>query len=89
MEQITDDVIGKVVVGPGGEELGKVKAINDGMAIVEAETNSGRQILESITDGEQLALAPNDMMNVTDKRIYVADEETATGTAPGEDEGRN
>lgn len=91
MEHITDDMVNNIVVGPGGEELGRVKAVEDGKAIVEAGADLGDTMLDAVDEGETHTheISPNDIESVADERIYLHSSEGAGGTAPGEKEGRN
>lgn len=73
MEHITDNIVGKTVVGPGGEEIGKITAVEGDRAILKAQTGIAAEMEEGLTsEGEEtLSVGPNQIETVEDDRIHL------------------
>lgn len=70
MEHITDDVVGKHVIGPDGEDIGKVTAVDDDKAVLKGETGLSASIEAALTDdNDRLALDAEQIESVTDDTI--------------------
>lgn len=71
MEHITDEVVGKHVEGPNGEDLGKVTAVSDGKAILKAETGVSAEIEDGMSrdDQDRLALEAEQIESVGEGTI--------------------
>lgn len=70
MEHITDEVVGKRVEGPNGEDLGKVTAVENDKAILKAETGVSAEIESGISKDE------NDRLSLEADQIETVDDET-------------
>lgn len=70
MEHITDEVVGKHVEGPNGEDLGKVTAVEDDKAILKAKTGVSAEIESGISKDA------DDRLSITADQIAAVDDET-------------
>lgn len=73
MEHITDDIVNKRVVGPNGEDIGKVTAVDDDKAILEAPTGVSASVEDEISraDNDRLALEADQIESVTDEAVHL------------------
>jgi hypothetical protein len=70
MEHITEDVVGKHVVGPSGEDIGKVTAVEDDKAILKGKTGLSATIEAALTDdNDRLALDADQIESVSEDTI--------------------
>jgi hypothetical protein len=70
MEHITDDVVGKHVIGPDGEDIGKVTAVEDDKAVLKGKTGLSASIEATLTDdNDRLALDPEQIESVSDEKL--------------------
>lgn len=73
MQHITDELVGKHVVGPDGERIGKVTGVEDGKAMLKAETGTAVDMGDSLQDeDETLSLTPDQIAEVTDEEVLVS-----------------
>ena len=73
MEHITEDVVGKVVIGPGGEEIGTVTAVEADRAILDAGTGVAADMEAGLADAddESLSITADQIETVGDERIHL------------------
>lgn len=72
MEHITDELVGKHVEGPNGEDIGKVTAVDDDKAILKGETGLSASTESALTDdNDRLALDAEQIETVTDDTIQL------------------
>lgn len=72
MEHITDDIVNKRVIGPNGEDIGKVTAVDSDKAILEAPTGVSASVEEGISrDNDRLALEAEQIETVTDDAVHL------------------
>lgn len=70
MEHITDELVGKHVVGPSGEDIGKVTAVEDDKAVLKGQTGLSATIEAALTDeNDRLALDAEQIESVSDDTI--------------------
>lgn len=81
MEHITSDLIGKRVETYDGDEVGKVTAVEDGKAILDAPMGTAAGLQEYLTsdevasdDEQRLALEPDRIHTVTDEAVTLRGE---------------
>lgn len=75
MAEVTDNVVGKTVVGPDGEAIGRIVDHEDGRALLKAETGVASSMADSLTEDEEgrLAVTADEIVNVTDEEVVVED----------------
>lgn len=68
MEHITDEVVGKHVEGPNGEDIGKITAVEDGRAVLKARTGVSAEIESAISGDadDRLSLSPDQIESIGD-----------------------
>ncbi|MFC4359986.1 hypothetical protein ACFO0N_18720 [Halobium salinum] len=71
MEHITEEVVGKHVEGPNGEDLGKITAVDGGKAILKAKTGVSAEIESGISkdDDDRLTLEAEQIAAVDDETV--------------------
>ncbi len=76
MEHITDDLVGKRVVAPDGQEIGKVTAVDSDKAILKGQTGVAAEMESAISDEEsdRLTVDANQIESVTDDTIQLSDD---------------
>ncbi|KTG09668.1 hypothetical protein AUR64_08470 [Haloprofundus marisrubri] len=75
MEHITEELVGRAVVTPDGAEVGKVTAVEDDKAIVDAETGVAAEMADSVAPGDdRLAIEANQIAAVTDDNVQLVEE---------------
>ncbi|MDS0298121.1 hypothetical protein NDI76_05145 [Halogeometricum sp. S1BR25-6] len=74
MQHITDDIVGKRVVGPDGERIGKVTGVQDGKAMLKAETGVAAEMEDALSgaDDETLSVTADQVVEVTDEEVHVS-----------------
>lgn len=74
MQHITDDIVGKRVVGPDGEQIGKVAGVQDGKAMMKGETGVSADMEDALSgdDDETLSLTADQVVEVTDDEVHVS-----------------
>lgn len=75
MAQITDNVVGKVVVGPDGERIGRISGQENDRALLKSETGVGSSMADSLLEDEEgrLAITADQIANVTQDRVELQD----------------
>ncbi|SFR38269.1 hypothetical protein [Halogeometricum limi] len=73
MQHVTDDVVGKHVVGPNGERIGKVTGVQDGKAMLKGETGVSADMEDAFRndDDEALSVTADQIVEVTDDEVRV------------------
>ncbi|MDS0293500.1 hypothetical protein [Halogeometricum luteum] len=74
MQHITDDIVGKHVVGPDGERIGKVTGVEDGKAMLKGETGVSAEMQDALSgeDDETLSVSADQVVEVTDDEVRVS-----------------
>jgi hypothetical protein len=74
MQHVTDDIVGKHVVGPNGERIGKITGVQDGEAMLKGETGVSADVEDTFqNDGaEGLTVTADQIVEVTDDEVRVA-----------------
>ena len=74
MQHITDDIVGKRVVGPDGEHIGKVTGVQDGKAMLKSETSVAAEMEDALSgaDDETLSVTADQVVEVTDDEVRVS-----------------
>jgi hypothetical protein len=74
MQHVTDDIVGKHVVGPNGERIGKITGVQDGEAMLKGETGVSADVEDAFqNDGaEGLTVTADQIVEVTDDEVRVA-----------------
>lgn len=73
MEHITDEVVGKRVVGPNGEDIGKITAVDANRAILKGETGASTEAEAGMSRDEtdRISLEPDQIESVDDETVRV------------------
>ncbi|ELZ27262.1 hypothetical protein C474_17989 [Halogeometricum pallidum JCM 14848] len=74
MQHITNDIVGKRVVGPDGERIGKVAGVQDGKAMLKGDTGVSADMEDALSgeDDETLSLTADQVVEVTDDEVRVS-----------------
>ncbi|WP_224269941.1 hypothetical protein [Haloprofundus salinisoli] len=75
MEHVTEEAVGKPVVTPGGDEIGRVNAVENDRAVVKPYTGVEADMADSAApEEESLTLDANQIELVTDDYVQLVDE---------------
>ncbi|MUV58072.1 hypothetical protein [Halogeometricum sp. CBA1124] len=73
MQHVTDDIVGKHVVGPNGDRIGKVTGVQDDEAMLKGETGLSAEMEDAFqNDDGALSVAADQIVEVTDDEVRVA-----------------
>ncbi|SFR40852.1 hypothetical protein SAMN04487947_1059 [Halogeometricum rufum] len=74
MQHVTDDIVGKHVVGPNGDRIGKVTGVQDDEAILKGETGLSAEMEDAFQNGDDgaLSVTADQIVEVTDDEVRVA-----------------
>lgn len=73
MQQVSERLIGKTVVGPNDEAIGRITGIEDNEAIMKTDSPGIADREEAVSDGSgELALTPEQIVAVTDDEVQVS-----------------
>ena len=73
IQQVTERLVGKTVVGPNDEVIGRITGIEENEAILKADSPGIADREEAVSEGSgELALTPEQIVAVTDDEVQVS-----------------
>lgn len=76
MQEVTERLVGKTVIGPNDEPIGRITGVEDNEAIMKTDSPSVADREEAVSEGSgELALTAEQIVAVTDDEVQVSMEE--------------